>query len=224
MIFDVRTVNNLLEINESYKAPERVLELMLDDQQRAITFEKFLKVSKDLSFDWFHEYFEDEQAERKKKKQDFTPQSISDLMSALVGKNPNGTYYEPAAGTGGILITRWWSNCLEDPVNLSKVDKKVLNQNPGISFFTCDPRNYWYQVEEMSDRAIPFLIFNMAIRGMNGVAVQCDSLSREAKEAYFIRNDSDNFLGFSEVIKLPHTKDVGQELHINKWVTQFSKG
>lgn len=127
-------------------------------------------------------------------------------------------------GTGGILITRWWSDCLEDPIHLSKVDKKALDQNPGISFFTYDPRNYWYQVEEMSDRAIPFLIFNMAIRGMNGVAVQCNSLSREAKEAYFIRNDSDNFLGFSKVIKLPHTKDLGQELHINKWVTQFSKG
>ena len=224
MIFDVRTVNNLLGIDESYKAPERVLELMLDDKKREKTFKKFLEISTDMKFDWFHEYFEDEQAERKKKKQDFTPQSVSNLMSALVGKNPSGTYYEPAAGTGGILITRWWSNCLEDPVHLSKVDKKALDQNPGISFFTYDPRNYWYQVEEMSDRAISFLIFNMAIRGMNGVAVQCNSLSREAKEAYFIRNDSDNFLGFSKVIKLPHTKDVGQELHINKWVTQFSKG
>lgn len=222
--FDVKTVNNLLDIDESYKAPEKMLKLMLDGKKREETFKKFLEISTDMKSDWFHEYFEDEQAERKKKKQDFTPQSISNLMSALIGKNLNGTYYEPAAGTGGILITRWWSDRLEDPVHLSKVDKKVLNQNSGISFFTYDPRNYWYQVEEMSDRAIPFLIFNMAIRGMNGVAVQCDSLSREAKEAYFIRNDSDNFLGFSEVIKLPHTKDVGQELHINKWIVQFSKG
>lgn len=221
--FDVKTVNNLLDIDESYKAPEKILKLMLNDNKRPEIFKKFLEISTDMKSDWFHEYFEDEQAERKKKKQDFTPQSISNLMSALAGKNSNGTYYEPAAGTGGILITRWWSDCLEDPVNLSKVDKSVLNRNPGISFFTYDPRNYWYQVEEMSDRAIPFLIFNMAIRGMNGVAVQCDSLSREAKEAYFIRNNSDNFLGFSEVIELPHTKDVGQELHINKWITQFSK-
>ena len=56
----------------------------------------------------------------------------------------------------------------------------------------------------------------MAIRGMNGVAVQCDSLSREAKEAYFIRNDTDNFLGFSEVIKVPKTSDFEKELNI-KW-------
>ena len=73
----------------------------------------------------------------------------------------------------------------------------------------------------MSDRAIPFLIFNMAIRGMNGVAVQCDSLSRDAKEAYFIRNDTDNWLGFSEIIKLPHTDAVRNELGISRWVTEF---
>ncbi len=73
----------------------------------------------------------------------------------------------------------------------------------------------------MSDRAIPFLIFNMAIRGMNGVVTQCDSLERKAKEVYFIRNDSDNFLGFSEVIKMPHTEDVEKELNIHEWVTSF---
>ena len=59
MIFDVRTVNNLLEIDESYKAPERVLELMLDDKKREKTFKKFLEISTDMKFDWFHEYFED---------------------------------------------------------------------------------------------------------------------------------------------------------------------
>ncbi len=56
----------------------------------------------------------------------------------------------------------------------------------------------------------------MAIRGMNGVIVQCDVLERDAKEAYFIRNDSGDCLRFSEVIKLPHSKELEQELNI-KW-------
>ena len=34
MQFDVKTVNKLLGIEESYKAPEKMLQLMLDDQQR----------------------------------------------------------------------------------------------------------------------------------------------------------------------------------------------
>ena len=182
---------------------------MLDKTQRENIFKKFLNISTDLSFDWFHEYFEDEQAERKSKKQDFTPDSIATLLNKLTS-NTTGYYYEPTAGTGGILITRWWQDCLNDPVGTKN------NTNiPGISFFTYDPRKYWYQVEELSDRAVPFLIFNMAIRGMNGVAIQCDSLSREAKEAYFIRNDTDNALAFSEVIEVPKTKDFEKELNIN---------
>ena len=219
MLFDVKTVNALLDIDESYKVPERMLQLMLDNTQRVRTFKSFLQISTKLDFDWFHEYFEDEQAERKSKKQDFTPAGIAKLMSKLV--NPNaGVYYEPAAGTGGILITRWNQDRINDPIGLQG-NKKILEKNPGISLFTYDPRNYWYQAEEMSDRAIPFLIFNMAIRGMNGVAVQCDSLSRDAKEAYFIRNDTDNWLGFSEIIKLPHTDAVRNELGISRWVTEF---
>ena len=210
MQFDVNTVNKILNIDDAYKAPDTLLALMLNKTQRENIFKKFLNISTDLSFDWFHEYFEDEQAERKSKKQDFTPDSIATLLNKLTS-NTTGYYYEPTAGTGGILITRWWQDCLNDPVGTKN------NTNiPGISFFTYDPRKYWYQVEELSDRAVPFLIFNMAIRGMNGVAIQCDSLSREAKEAYFIRNDTDNALAFSEVIEVPKTKDFEKELNI-KW-------
>lgn len=209
MQFDVNTVNKILNIDDAYKAPDTLLALMLNKTQRENIFKKFLNISTDLSFDWFHEYFEDEQAERKSKKQDFTPDSIATLLNKLTS-NTTGYYYEPTAGTGGILITRWWQDCLNDPVGTKN------NTNiPGISFFTYDPRKYWYQVEELSDRAVPFLIFNMAIRGMNGVAIQCDSLSREAKEAYFIRNDTDNALSFSEVIEVPKTKDFEKELNIN---------
>ena len=212
MQFDVKTVNNLLDIDDSYKAPEKMLKLMLDNQKRVKTFKKFLEVSTNMQFDWFHEYFEDEQAERKSKKQDFTPQGIADLMTPIVGRSPTGTYYEPAAGTGGILIRRWWNDRLKDPVHL----KPKFAENTGLSILTYDPRNYWYQVEEMSDRAIPFLLFNMAIRGMNGVAIQCDSLERNAKNAYFIRNDTDNWLDFSEVIPIPHKDIFEKELNI-RW-------
>lgn len=209
MQFDVNTVNKILNIDDAYKAPDTLLALMLNKTQRENIFKKFLNISTDLSFDWFHEYFEDEQAERKSKKQDFTPDSIATLLNKLTD-NTTGYYYEPTAGTGGILITRWWQDCLNDPVGTKN------NTNiPGISFFTYDPRRYWYQVEELSDRAVPFLIFNMAIRGMNGVAIQCDSLSREAKNAYFIRNNTDNALAFSEVIKLPKTSEYEKELNIN---------
>lgn len=217
MQFDVKTVNHLLGIDESYKAPAKMLALMLDDQKRPDLFRAFLEVSTDMRFDWFHEYFEDEQAERKSKKQDFTPDSIAKVMNRLVdvGQNP-GTYYEPAAGTGGILIKRWWDDRLHD-----RRGNPLGGDPPVIPLLTYDPRAYWYQAEEMADRAIPFLIFNMAIRGMNGVITQCDVLTRKAKEVYFIRNDTDDFLAFSEVYKMEHTDVLARELNISEWVEQF---
>lgn len=73
----------------------------------------------------------------------------------------------------------------------------------------------------MSDRAVPFLIFNMSIRGMNGAIVQCDSLNRKTKEVYFIRNNTSDYLAFSDVIKMPHNQEVEQFYHIKEWVKEF---
>ena len=214
MKFDVKTVNKLLGIDDAFKAPTKMMDLMLDPKKREETFKKFLEIETDMSYEWFQEYFGDEQAERKSKKQDFTPTSISNLVAKLVGKD-NSTYYEPAAGTGSMLIAKWWNDRLKNPLY-----KRPETDNPLIKFltsptFTYDPRAYWYQAEELSDRAIPFLIFNMAIRGMNGSITQCDSLSRKATRAFFIRNDTDNYLGFSEVIELPKNQEVAELLGVH---------
>ncbi|MYU50079.1 N-6 DNA methylase [Lactobacillus salivarius] len=214
MKFDVKTVNGILEIDDAFKAPTKMMNLMLDPKKRKETFEKFLEIETDMSYEWFQEYFGDEQAERKSKKQDFTPSSISNLVAQLVGKGKS-TYYEPAAGTGSMLIAKWWNDRLKNPLY-----KRPDTDNPLIKFltspiFTYDPRAYWYQAEELSDRAIPFLIFNMAIRGMNGSITQCDSLSRKATRAFFIRNDTDNYLGFSEVIELPKNQEVAELLNVH---------
>ena len=187
---------------------------MLDPKKREETFDKFLEIETDMSYEWFQEYFGDEQAERKSKKQDFTPPSISKLVVKLVGKD-NSTYYEPAAGTGSMLIAKWHNDRLKNPLY-----KRPETDNPLIKVltsptFTYDPRAYWYQAEELSDRAIPFLIFNMAIRGMNGSITQCDCLSRKATRAFFIRNDTPNYLGFSEVIELPKNQEVADLLGVH---------
>lgn len=214
MKFDVKTVNKLLGIDDAFKAPTKMMDLMLDPKKREETFKKFLEIETDMSYEWFQEYFGDEQAERKSKKQDFTPTSISNLVAKLAGKD-NSTYYEPAAGTGSMLIAKWHNDRLKNPLY-----KRPDTDNPLIKFltspiFTYDPRAYWYQAEELSDRAIPFLIFNMAIRGMNGSITQCDSLSRKATRAFFIRNDTDNYLGFSEVIELPKNQEVAELLNVH---------
>ncbi|WP_039068279.1 N-6 DNA methylase [Staphylococcus shinii] len=192
-----KKINDLLGIKESYKAPERLMEILyMDKTSRDKIFMDFLNAfDKDVTYDWFHEYFQEEHADRRNQKQDFTPQSVSRLLSKMVGTEGN-TYYEPAAGTGGIMIERW--------------SQDRMKHSP----FDYEPRDYYYTVEELSDRAIPFLLFNMIIRGMNGNVVQCDVLTRESTGAFFIQNDANDFMGFSSLNLLPYNEDTETELNI----------
>ena len=183
-----KEINNILKVNDAWEAPTKLMNILYDRQKRERVFKEFLKLEKDVSYDWFRQYFEEEQAERKTKKQDFTPQSLCELLCALTGSAYSN--YDVCSGTGGITITKWWSDCVKE--------------NP----LTYKPSEHIYVCEELSDRSIPFLLFNCAIRGMNAVVIQCDVLSRECKGIFFICNDKDDFLGFSTINILPYTEEV----------------
>lgn len=81
--------------------------------------------------------------------------------------------------------------------------------------FHYKPSCYLYVCEELSDRAIPFLLFNTLIRGMNAVIVHCDVLSRKAYGAFFVQNDKDDPLQFSSLNLLPYSRDVADFLAVN---------
>jgi type I restriction-modification system DNA methylase subunit len=179
-----------LGITESYKAPETILKILYDRERREKVFSEFLKLYKhDVSYDWFHEYFEDEHADRKKKKQDFTPDSVSNVIARLTG-GKKGMVYEVAAGTGGMTIRKWWSECLQETP------------------FRYIPSEHFYMCEELSDRAIPFLLFNLMIRGMNAAVAHCNTLSRKCKGIFFIDNKKDDLLSFSNLNLMPYSKQV----------------
>lgn len=181
--------NELLGINDSYKAPDALWAIIRDKDRREDLFRKALELHNyDVGYDWFHRYFQDEHADRASKKQDFTPDSVVALLNDLVGASkPGETYYEPAAGTGGITIRKW------------DVDRRAT------PFFEYVPSMFLYQVEELSDRAIPFLLFNLAIRGMNASVVHGDVLSRKnVKGAFFVQNEKDDHLQFSAIYTMPY--------------------
>ena len=89
-------INRIIGVDESYKAPERMMEIISDKDLADEVFKKFLEeFDFDLSYEWFNEYFEDEHADRKNRKQDFTPTSISRLISEMQGSEPQyGVIYE----------------------------------------------------------------------------------------------------------------------------------
>ena len=189
-------IHSILGIDESYKAPSRILEILLGDRkERERVFNKFGEAfNYDFSHDWFHEYFEGEHADRKEKKQDFTPNSVANLLTLLVNQKENTTYYECCGGTGGIIISDWW---------------KTVKTHP-LAFLTYQPSEYFFFVEELSDRAIPFLLLNLMIRGMNAIIVHGDVLSRECKGIFYLVNESNSHMGYSSLNIMPYSSDVAE--------------
>lgn len=197
-VFTEEVVNQLLGIDDAFKAPTKLMQILMDKPQREGLFRQFLAISTDVSFDWFHEYFEDEQAQRKTKKQDFTPETVAKILTRLTaGSHSN---YDIAAGTGGITIAKWW------------------HDGESVIFYNYYPHNYIYYCEELSDRALPFLLFNLSLRGMNAIIIHGDSLSRQIKQVYFIQNDFDDVLQFSSINIMPHSDTVAREFEVEKWL------
>lgn len=196
-------INELLGIKESYKASDRLLEILFDKKERELLFRKFLDNHWDMTQDWFHTYFQDEHADRAKHKQDFTPQSISQVLIKMLGsEDDNGMRLDVAAGTGGITIEKWQQDRISAP------------------FFDYKPSMFIYQCEELSERALPFLLFNLAIRGMNAVVCHGDVLTREFKQVYFIQNDEDDFMKFSSINVFPHNEMVEEMFDIREWLEE----
>lgn len=193
-----KMINRLFEVDEEYKAPEKLMKIMFDKEKRETLFKDFLEIETDVSYDWFHIYFQEEYADRKKKKQDFTPNSVSRLLSAIVGEKA-GSNLDVAAGTGGLTIQKWHHDQRQ------------------VSPFEYWPSNYFYQCEELSDRALPFLLFNLAIRGMNATVVHGDVLERKVKQIYFLQNEENDFLKFSSVNVMPHSEMVKKEFDVSEF-------
>lgn len=201
-------INRLIGVDESYKAPERIMEIISDKVIAKEVFFKFLQeFDYDLSYEWFNKYFEDEHADRKNKKQDFTPTSVSRLISEIQGSQPHyGAIYEPAAGTGSTIISHWYRESRK-------------HQFP----WDYQPDNYLYLCEELSDKTIPFLLFNILIRGMNALVIHGNTLTREAKEVYHCDNKLNSYMCFSELKKIPHTKEVEKICNIKFIDTQIEE-
>lgn len=152
--------------------PECIMSLLFGDQEvRDDVFRELIRChAGDLSYDWFQEVYEEELSERRKKGQDFTPREVSMLETQLTGAR-EGVIHEPTAGTGGIIIQYWW-----------ELASKQLpwRFKPHTCIFTC-----W----ELSDRSIPILLLNMAIRGMMGEVFHGDVLENVAKARYVLLED-----------------------------------
>lgn len=65
-------------------------------------------VGGDLSVDWMQMIYQYHLADRKEKKQDYTPKSIARFMGMLSGDG--GTTVDMCAGSGALIIQKWSQN------------------------------------------------------------------------------------------------------------------
>ena len=190
---NVNDLYKLFHIEDLKDLPQAVTELLEGDKiTRYNTYRGLLDLNDyDLSYDWFQPLYEEELAQRKKSKQDFTPHELGVLCSMLTPQK--GTVHEPTAGNGSMIIADWWERC-----------RKSLpwEHFPSEHIVTC-----W----ELSSRAVPILLLNLSIRGIMGYVYHGDVLEGTVKQKYILLNRTDDTLGFSDVIKAKINDKITQE-------------
>lgn len=100
-----KSINEILQISESFELPERLMQILFNDEERTRIFELFLKQESDLSIDWFTNYFQEQHSNRNSMMQDFTPAALCSLLPNLSNGFKNAA--DICAGTGGLTIGAW---------------------------------------------------------------------------------------------------------------------
>ena len=80
-------------------------------------------VGGDLSVDWMQMIYQYHLADRKEKKQDYTPKSVAQLMGALIGDTDK--VVDMCAGSGALIIQKWTQNPNIE-VTALEIDENVI--------------------------------------------------------------------------------------------------
>lgn len=155
MSVSVKEINELFGVSESFELPERLMILLLSDEISGI-FEKYADLQGDLSCDGFTDYFQEEHSNRKAMMQDFTPKELAWLVGRVAADGGEvHTCLDICSGTGGLTI--------------------ALHSIVPECTFWC---------EEISKRAVPLLLFNLAVRNIPAYVTNKDVLSGEDSGAW----------------------------------------
>jgi len=85
------------------KLGEALMKCLINDDRRLLS--AFADMVGDLSVDWLQKIYQYYQADRKDKKQDYTPKSVAEFMARLCG-NADVTV-DLCAGSGALTIQKW---------------------------------------------------------------------------------------------------------------------
>ena len=110
----------LFETESADQLGRRLLEACKDTDK----LEAFCNlVDGDLTQDWMQKIYQYYLADRKEKKQDYTPKSVAQLMGALIGDADK--VVDMCAGSGALIIQKWTQNPNIE-VTALEIDKNVI--------------------------------------------------------------------------------------------------
>lgn len=213
-----QTIGKLLHGDDLASTSEYLMHILFDKDKREQLFRQFLTYETDVSYDWFNLYYSQEMTRiSKKHKSYYSPPALGKLAKQLVDvartssdteatkRNLGAASYDVGAGTGQLTIAGWNENRHKH------------------SPFSYKPSMYFYVAEELKEagkpsRSIPFLLFNYLIRGMDGVVIAGDSLTRSISQVYFVQQAQDDHLKFSSLNVMPRTADTMEAFDVRTWI------
>lgn len=149
-------LSDLLDVKESYRLPDILMQTLLNDEARSELFRQIKRRQPGMSFDFLRDEYQEEHGDRKKMKQDYTPDCLAALVAGLLPNSP--AYADICAGTGALTVA-----------NITRHRETAVNY-----------------CEELASRAIPFLLCNLAMRNVNAIVCQADALTCEKKACYIV--------------------------------------
>lgn len=150
-------LKEVLECREASEIPEKLLDILLDENSREHILQLINEKKDDKVIDVFRDMFQEEQSNRKELKQDYTPDGLSILLAELSGNTKN--LADVCAGTGSLTVA-------------------FLKAHPEVEFVRC---------EEFSAQPIPFLLANLSLMNIDGEVVHGDSLTQEVFKVYKLK-------------------------------------
>ena len=156
-----KDINELIGIKESFELPDKLMKILLNEEEKNKLLNNFLEYDIDLKYDFLRDYFQEQHSNRNDLKQDYTPDCICEILSKL--KKDNNKFLDVCSGTGALTISNLYNN------NNNKI---------------------YVQCEELSSRSIPVLLLNLIIRNIDGVVVQKDVLNNDIKNIYKLESSN----------------------------------
>lgn len=199
--FNNQEINELIGVTDSSLAPKKLMENLLNEQNRIKLFQRFLNVSNVLSEDWFGQYFESDNHDSLKQSFNGDDSRTEDILLTTSLDAISGiTNEDYGAKTGSNTIVTWQDD---------------LKQICPVQY---EPEKFLYVCEEDSDKKIPFLLFNLSIRGMNAIVWHGNFWERECKGVFLVRNTQNSILAYSDIQLVPCSKESAKTFFVKKWI------